>query len=168
MGRMCGKKFDKQGCYQSIRSYTLSVSSAVWAEIELKFWHWPFVLLRGVRGSAANEEADSVLDSFFDEDVCCLDSWWGLWLRATLASREELKADEFQSLLKEIERKGLCTNMGLEGLLGSMKAASPGSNNAEKFAYLGHLAQLMHRHLAKGRPDFRRTSFNDVRKAGVP
>ena len=76
MGRMCGKKFDKQGCYQSIRSYTLSVSSAVWAEIELKFWHWPFVLLRGVRGSAANEEADSVLDSFFDEDLCCLDSGW--------------------------------------------------------------------------------------------
>ena len=168
MGRMRGKKFDKQGCYQSIRSYTLSVSSAVWAEIELKFWHWPFVLLRGVRGSAANEEADSVLDSFFDEDLCCLDSWWGLWLRATLASREELKADELQSLLKEIERKGLCTNMGLEGLLGSMKAAPPGSNNAEKFAYVGHLTQLMHRHLAKGRPDFRRTSFNDMRKAGVP
>lgn len=39
-----GESFDKQACYDEFRGFTLTVSSAIWARLELKFWSWPWRL----------------------------------------------------------------------------------------------------------------------------
>ena len=44
----CGDDFDQQACYDDLRGFTLSVSSAMWARMSLKFWNWPWRILRGV------------------------------------------------------------------------------------------------------------------------
>eukprot|EP00974_Lingulodinium_polyedra_P036958 3544830-Lingulodinium_polyedra.AAC.1 len=65
--------------------------------------------------------------------------------------------EDVQSWLRELLRKGPSTNMALEGLLAEMKASCPRPTdsgcNAEKFAYLGAVVQLMQKHLAAGKPD---------------
>ena len=128
---------NKQEIFDSLRGYSLTVASASLARLELKFWNWPWLLIRGLRvaeepgpisGSRANGEADAVLDKFWIEDQCCLDSWVGVWLQAACGSRQQLNEAVFQSWLAEFARKGLATNMGLEGLLAMFKGACPTSN----------------------------------------
>ncbi len=86
--------------------------------------------------------------------------------------RQELWSGEFQAWLRHLERWGPSTNMELEGLLAEIKAScrppTAKGSNAEKFAYLGLLTQLMHRHLAAGRPDCRKTSYQDLKESGMP
>ncbi len=82
-----GHDYDQQACYNDFRGYTLAVSAAVWARLDVKYSNWPWRLLRGVTSSVQSDLVDSELNSFYDEDECCLDSWCGLWLRAKLQSR---------------------------------------------------------------------------------
>ena len=171
-----GDSFDTQGCYDDFRGYTLTIASAVWARMELKFWDWPWRIVRGVLpagGSKSHTDyALKELDAFFNEDRCCLDSWTSLWLRSSVKVQAELSAEDFQGLLRQLERRCLSTNMLLEGLLAEVKRSCPRPTakgcNAEKFAYLGVLQQLMRRHLQAGKRDSRSTTFDDLKRAGVP
>jgi len=140
--------------------------------ISKRFWAWPWRLLQGVRPAGGCSVADKVLDEFWAEDLCCLDSFWAIWLRCTLNSSQELRSDRVQTMLQYLLQRALSTNMGLEGLLARIKASCPRSTkagvNAEKLAYLGTLTQLMQRHLAAGRRDARTLPLAEMRKAGVP
>lgn len=75
-------------------------------------------------------------------------------------------------LLRELARKGRGTNMHVEGLLAQLRSACPArcstGSNAERFAYLGALVQLMAKHTSAGRADSRRVTFEQMRQAGVP
>ena len=52
------------------------------------------------------EDAAAVLHEFWASPACCLDSSWGLWFRASLASEDELSSMDVQMWLREIERRG--------------------------------------------------------------
>ena len=164
-----GPGFDRQKCYNKFRAFTLTIGAAIWARMDLKYSAWPWRLLRGVRTSADTTLADAELNAFYNEDKCCLDSWWSLWLRSTLVSRQQLFDDKFQSLLRHLERHCLGTNMGLECLLAQMNSACPSRSsqgrNAERFAYAGALAQWMQRHLARGKEDARKVTYEDLKRA---
>ena len=172
LARSLGDGFDKQACYNEFRGFTLAVGSAVWSRLQLKYWSWPFLVLRGIQPVAPTADAAAVLHEFWEAPACCLDSAWGLWFRASLASEDELSSMDVQMWLREIERKAPSTNMLLEGLLAEVKAACPrptaSGANAEKFSYLGVLTQLMHKHLKAGKHDARSTTFTDAKRAGVP
>ena len=99
-----GQDSDRHKCYSKFRAFTLTIGAAVWARLDLKHPAWPWRLLRGVRTLVGSALADAELDAFYNEDECCLDSWWGLWLRSTLACREQLIEHEFQRLLRHIVR----------------------------------------------------------------
>ena len=125
LARSLDDGFDKQACYNEFRGFTLAVGSAVWSRLQLKYWSWPFFVLRGIQPVAPTADAAAVLHEFWEAPACCLDSAWGLWFRASLSSEDELSSMDVQMWLREIERKAPSTNMLLEGLLAEVKAACP-------------------------------------------
>merc|ERR1712129_128063 len=113
--RMCGAGLDEMACIADLRGYLLSVGSPAWALLQLQYFSWPWRLVRGgVQAVAGNQDAEAVLDAFFEEKACCLDSWLSLWLRAHIKSRAELRFAPFQSWLRELVHNGLTTSMKLE------------------------------------------------------
>eukprot|EP00974_Lingulodinium_polyedra_P073905 7158577-Lingulodinium_polyedra.AAC.1 len=62
--------------------------------------------------------------------------------------------------------------MPMEGLLSQIKNAAPSKTSrgrsAEAQLHLGLLTQLMHGHLADGKPDSRKVLLKELEAAGLP
>ncbi len=144
-----------------LRASVLNVGASVWARLEVEYTSWPWLLLNGVvsgAGGGASQPALDIHRAFFEEDACCLDASFSLPLRRSLQRVEDLQRPEMQTLLVQLRRKVLTTNMLLEGLLAQIKASVPqtrknGSPLAEKLSYLGLLSQVLHSHIDKGHRD---------------
>ena len=75
-------------------------------------------------------------------------------------------------MLSELCRHAGGTNMPVEGLLSQIKNATPSNTSrgrsAEAQLHLGLLTQLMHGHLADGKPDSRKVVLKELEAVGVP
>ena len=119
VAKVVGPSCERQAEFDAFRNYALAVDSAIWARLLQVYWAWSWRPLRGVL-SACDEEnrtAKTTLDAFWHAPTCCLDATWSLWLRDILEDREQLETEQVQSWLRDLQRKGLTTNMSLEGLL---------------------------------------------------
>ena len=145
----------------------LEIGGAVWARLEVTYGNWPWLLLAcaddGEHGGAGQPALgpSALQRRFFEEDACCLDAWFSEWFRKALSGPGDFRRPEVQTLLHRLARQIATTNMGLEGLLAQVKAATPKSRRggaplAERLGYLGLLSQLLHDHMEAGNSDPRR------------
>ena len=133
------------------------MAAAVYVRLELKYFDWPWRLLRGTFLHEAQKR--QLYEEFLRRvPKCCLDDDWGLPMRSRIGSVDEMMTDEFQAMLLSLARNLKATNMSLEGELSEIKAAVPVGKrcpHSERLAYLSHLSFLMKDHLASGRADSR-------------
>ena len=74
------------------------MAAAVHVRLELTYFAWPWLLLRGTfLAEAAKRE---LYEDFLRRvPKCCLDDDWGLPMRSRIASVDEMMTDEFQAML---------------------------------------------------------------------
>ena len=84
-------------------SKVVRVSSQVWSRLEVMYQQWPWrLLLAGDRCKPVR--AAEVLLEFYNEDACCLDSWFSEHFRSVYPTPESVN-EEAQLLLAQLARK---------------------------------------------------------------
>jgi hypothetical protein len=105
-----------------------------------------------------DQDQQSILDAFFAANICDLDALFARPLRRGGVTAETL-IQRVGDMLEAIGQFAQGTNMGLERLLSLIKCSSPSVGRrkpaAERLWAAGTLTQMMQRHLAAGRRDFR-------------
>ena len=151
---------------------TVRVGSQVWARLHVQYDSWPWRLLHipaselGLRA----ETPDFLVDEFFAEHLCCLDSWFSEGLRNTHNTPADFTT-ESRELLRELARHCCVTNMPLENLLAEHKAAAAQKSkkpNLETFTWKAALSALMKQHLKSGGANPIVETRQELLRAGVP
>ena len=152
---------------RQVQSFSAQVDARVWRKLN----SWPSRLLQAGDPSRALGEREATMKAFYDEFLCCLDSWWCEPFREAVPTLEQCKSPSVQSFLQHKGRRGKMTNMGMEGLLAKYRQSVPTRKYypfLETLAFSSTLSDLFERHLDLGFTNPLRLTQAQLKKAGVP